>query len=203
MSKIQSIEDYIRKLNAALADLPKSDRENHIQEVTDHLMELVDSQNASETTVVNTFLPPTTLAKDILKEYDHIKKDNFVHPEYGFSVVMTCLIAPFGGLALPIIQGYYNAGVQFALLLQLIVGTILFFGYYRKRLTKRRLHTIKSMSLIMIALLSIPFALYSVSIIKYDEFIPFSTIYLGIYLLVWGIYYAGLYRVYKRGLASF
>lgn len=65
------INDYIRQLEMELEPLPKKDRDNHIMEVKDHLLQSV-TNGKSVDEVLKSFLLPNELAKEIKAEYQYL-----------------------------------------------------------------------------------------------------------------------------------
>lgn len=65
------INDYIRQLEIELEPLPKKDRDNHIMEVKDHLLQSV-TNGKSVDQVLKSFLPANELAKEIKAEYQYL-----------------------------------------------------------------------------------------------------------------------------------
>lgn len=65
------INEYVKQLEIELDVLPKKDRDNHIIEVKDHLLQSVtDGKSVDE--VLKSFLPPNELAKEIIAEFHQL-----------------------------------------------------------------------------------------------------------------------------------
>lgn len=67
----QKINEYIRQLENELEPLPKKDRDHHIMEVKDHLLQSV-TNGKSVDEVLKSFLLPNELAKEIKAEYQYL-----------------------------------------------------------------------------------------------------------------------------------
>ncbi|RWZ52380.1 hypothetical protein EQV77_15760 [Halobacillus fulvus] len=197
---LQSIEQYINELDLKLKGLPKDEREHHLAEIRDHLLERME-EGDPEARVVQSFMAPDKMSEEILQEYRQRNAQTFEHPNYWFVLAAISVIAPFGALALPIIQENYYAGPQFAVLLQLLIGSVALFGYFRKKLNEERVAILKKMGRLMIPILALPFGFFSFSIIRTEEWSSFNFIYLLLYLLVWLIYYISLRKVYQSSIA--
>lgn len=65
------INEYIRQLENELEPLPKKDRDHHIMEVKDHLLQSV-TNGKSVDEVLKSFLLPNELAKEIKAEYQYL-----------------------------------------------------------------------------------------------------------------------------------
>ncbi len=67
----QKINEYVRQLEFELEPLPKKDRDHHIMEVKDHLLQSVNDGKSVEQ-VLKSFLPANELAKEIKAEFQHL-----------------------------------------------------------------------------------------------------------------------------------
>lgn len=67
----QKINEYIRQLEIELEPLPKKDRDHHIMEVKDHLLQSVmDGKSVDQ--VLKSFLPANELAKEIIAVFQQL-----------------------------------------------------------------------------------------------------------------------------------
>jgi len=67
----RKINEYIRQLEIELEPLPKKDRDHHIMEVKDHLLQSVmDGKSVDQ--VLKSFLPANELAKEIIAEFQQL-----------------------------------------------------------------------------------------------------------------------------------
>ncbi|KOS67751.1 hypothetical protein AEA09_03700 [Lysinibacillus contaminans] len=67
----QKINEYIKQLEIEINILPKKDRDNHIMEVKDHLLQSVNDGKSVDQALKD-FLPPNELAKEIKAEFQNL-----------------------------------------------------------------------------------------------------------------------------------
>ncbi len=77
----QKINEYIRQLEFELDPLPKKDRDHHIVEVKDHLLQSVNDGKSVEQ-VLKSFLPANELAKEIKAEFQQLYSASFSENRY-------------------------------------------------------------------------------------------------------------------------
>lgn len=201
MSKRYAVEDYLSQLEHKLRDLPANERRTHLNEIRDHLMELVTEEGKTEDQIVDSFISPEQLSKDILLEEQTSKqKTEFELPDYWFGVTVVSVVAPFGALALPLIMEHIDIGLYLPFLLQFIVGTGVLFGFYKTRLTNKRGDTLRKIGRVMIPVLAIPFAFFSINIMQTGNLSTFKIAYLSCYLFLWILTYFSVRNLYLRNI---
>ncbi|MYL31482.1 MULTISPECIES: HAAS signaling domain-containing protein [Halobacillus] len=201
MSKRYTVEDYLSQLEHKLRDLPANERRTHLNEIRDHLMELVAEEGKTEHQIVDSFISPEQLSKDILLEEQTSKqKTEFELPDYWFGVTVVSVVAPFGALALPLIMEHIDIGLYLPFLLQFIVGTIVLFGFYKTRLANKRGDTLRKIGRVMIPVLAIPFAFFSINIMQTGNLSTFKIAYLACYLFTWILTYFSVRNLYLRNI---
>ncbi len=198
MSGVHTIDSYLNRLESLLNELPADERRHHINEIRDHLLELTEENSQHEKQTVELFMSPEKLSNEILQEEQDSKRKEFELPDYWFGVTVVSVIAPFGALALPMTSLDLNVGLQLPFILQFIVGISVLFGYYKDKLTSRRVDILRTIGRIMILVLAIPFGLFSISIIQSDGMIIFNVYYLMCYLIVWTLSYFSIRNLYKK-----
>ncbi|MFJ7664371.1 DUF1700 domain-containing protein [Lysinibacillus sp. NPDC097162] len=77
----RKINEYIRQLEFELEPLPKKDRDHHIVEVKDHLLQSVNDGKSVEQ-VLKSFLPANELAKEIKAEFQQLYSASFSENRY-------------------------------------------------------------------------------------------------------------------------
>ncbi|WP_347862477.1 hypothetical protein U0355_04765 [Salimicrobium sp. PL1-032A] len=200
MSEIHTINDYLTQLERKLRDIPTKEREVHLNEIKDHLLEVIAERNVSEKEVLDDFISLEQLSKEILQEERSDEEGTLEPPNYWFAVTVLSVIAPFGALALPLINETIDIGLYLPFLLQFIVGAGVLFSYYNTKMTEKRGEILGKTSRVLIPILAIPFTLFSVSIIQTSMIEMFNIVYLAAYLTVWFISYINIRKLYIKNV---
>ncbi|QQK79921.1 hypothetical protein HUG20_08505 [Salicibibacter cibi] len=206
MKEYASIETYLDILKYHLHPLPEEEKKQQINEIRDHLYEIKDKSDSSEKKTLQSFVSPEKLADDILNEHYKAKKHSLDAHDTKFKLAFVSVIAPFGPLALPILHGEFNAsiaGIMTVFLLQLIVGTVSFFGYFKSNLNQQRLKYLRQGILTMLLVIALPLFFYGWRIGQDDFISTFSTIYLIIFFIIFSFYIMSLRILYKRKIINY
>ena len=201
MNKSHTVEDYLSQLEYKLRELPADERRAHLNEIRDHLMELIAEEGKTEQQIVDSFMSPEQLSREILHEEQHSRqKTEFAIPDYWYGVTVISVIGPFGALALPLIFENIDIGLFLPFLLQFIVGTSVLFGYYKNKMTTKRGDILLKSGRVMIPVLAIPFGLFSLHIMQTGHLDTFNVVYLACYLLVWAFTYFSIRSLYLNNV---
>jgi|GEM_PF-5226675 len=197
MNKSYPVEDYLSQLEYKLRELPADERRAHLNEIRDHLMELIAEEGKTEQQIVNTFMSTEQLSQEILQEEQNSsQKKEFTIPDYWFGVTVISVIAPFGALALPLIFENIDIGLFLPFVLQFIVGAGVLFGYYKHKMTTKRGDILRKSGRMMVPVLAIPFGLFSLNIMQTGQLDTFNVAYLACYVLVWAFIYFSIRSLY-------
>ncbi|SFF57442.1 Protein of unknown function [Halobacillus alkaliphilus] len=200
MNKSDTVEDYLSQLESKLRELPADERRAHLNEIRDHLMELVAEEGKTEQQIVASFMSPEQLSQEILQEEQNSRQKEFTIPDYWFGVTVISVIAPFGALALPLIFENIDIGLFLPFLLQFIAGTGMLFGYYKNKMTTKRGNILRKAGRMMVPVLAIPFGLFSVNIMQTGQLDTFNVAYLICYVLVWAFTYFSIRSLYLNNV---
>ncbi|HDX9653510.1 hypothetical protein COL68_07775 [Bacillus wiedmannii] len=199
------ITSFLQDFNKGLMNLPISAREQHVLEIKSDLYENALCKESGgiplasiPSQVIEEFLPPKELAKEIAGEYTDVIQDaqqstnTFIKYFTGFSV------APLGALSMPIALGFINISASLPFLLAFIASNIWFICRENHWNTKQLkfLNTVISFS--TSALIALPFAFFAIRIMITKQFDMFSFYYLIGYVLFSSLYIFLLKQLYKK-----
>ncbi|PEJ46855.1 hypothetical protein [Bacillus wiedmannii] len=199
------ITSFLQDFNKGLMNLPISAREQHVLEIKSDLYENALCKESGgiplasiPSQVIEEFLPPKELAKEIAGEYTDVIQDaqqstnTFIKYFTGFSV------APLGALSMPIALGFINISASLPFLLAFIASNIWFICRENHWNTKQLkfLNTVISFS--TSALIALPFAFFAIRIMITKQLDMFSFYYLIGYVLFSSLYIFLLKQLYKK-----
>ncbi|MCU5513245.1 hypothetical protein OCF62_01475 [Bacillus wiedmannii] len=199
------ITSFLQDFNKGLMNLPISAREQHVLEIKSDLYENALCKESGgiplasiPSQVIEEFLPPKELAKEIAGEYTDVIQDaqqstnTFIKYFTGFSV------APLGALSMPIALGFINISASLPFLLAFIASNIWFICRENHWNTKQLkfLNTVISFS--TSALIALPFAFFAIRIMITKQFDMFSFYYLIGYVIFSSLYIFLLKQLYKK-----
>ncbi|HHT7240402.1 MULTISPECIES: HAAS signaling domain-containing protein [Bacillus] len=199
------IASFLHDFHKGLMELPTSTREQHVLEIKSDLYENALSKESDEISlaiisqqVIEEFLPPKELAKEIAAEYTDVIHDA-KHSTNTFIKYYTGLsIAPLGALSIPIALGFINISANLPFLLAFIASNIWFIfreNHWNTDLLKFFKTMISFSTRLLIAL---PFAFFAIRLMATKQFDMFSFYYLIGYVIFISLYIVLLKQQYKK-----
>lgn len=199
------IASFLHDLHKGLINLPTSTREQHVLEIKSDLYENALSKESEgipsasiPSQVIEEFLPPKELAKEIAVEYTDViqnaqqSTNTFIKYFTGFS------IAPLGALSMPIALGFINISANLPFLLAFIASNIWFICRENHWNTKQLKFLKTAISFSTSVLIALPFAFFAIRIMITKQFDMFSFYYLIGYVLFSSLYIFFLKQQYKK-----
>ncbi|MHC2833076.1 DUF1700 domain-containing protein [Bacillus sp. F9_6S_D1_P_5] len=199
------IASFLHDFHKGLMNLPTSAREQHVLEIKSDLYENALRKESEgiplgiiPSQVIEEFLPPKELAKEIAVEYTDVIEDaqqstnTFIKYFTGFS------IAPLGALSIPIALGFINISACLPFLLAFIASNIWFICRENHWNTSQLKFLKTVISFSTNVLIALPFAFFAIRIIITKQFDMFSFYYLIGYVLFSSIYIVLLKQLYKK-----
>lgn len=111
-----SVDNYLKQLEQELNFMPRPEQEQHVAEISDHLVLLVQEKEAQGLSVnkavddtLREFLPAKVVAERLAEEYNQKNKEKF-GLDYRFTIGCGFLFGGFGLLAVSIFKGYIEWG---------------------------------------------------------------------------------------------
>lgn len=214
MAKQQlSFRDYLAEVDSKIRELPRGERQSHINEIKDHLLSEKEeicaqyncSSNDAERRVLNSYLTAEELSTQILSLYQQEQKEAFNGNHFGFNVSLSLVFAGLGLFSFPIYFSNINANLAgiFTVYGTLFVVACWFtFRYYPKKVDKQKLISLRYTGIAMFFLLFMAFGAYAMHIIKFETVTAFSSIYLLFYLIAWISVYLAFRNLYKTAQKS-
>lgn len=199
------ITSFLQDFDKGLMNLPISAREQHVLEIKSDLYEnALSKENEGvpleiiPSHVIEEFLPPKELAKEITVEYTDViqtaqqSTNTFIKYFTGLSV------APLVALSVPIALGFINISANLPFLLAFIASNIWFIcrENHWNTIQLKFLKTVISFS--TSALIALPFAFFAIRIMITKQFDMFSFYYLVGYVLFSSLYIFLLKQLYKK-----
>lgn len=199
------IISFLHDFQKGLMNLPTSAREQHVLEIKSDLYENALRKESEgipseviPSQVIEEFLPPKELAKEIAAEYTDVIEDaqqstnTFIKYFTGFS------IAPLGALSIPIALGFINISACLPFLLAFIASNIWFICRENHWNTSQLKFLKTVISFSTSVLIALPFAFFAIRIIITKQFDMFSFYYLIGYVLFSLLYIVFLKQNYKK-----
>ncbi|QWG35626.1 hypothetical protein E0M25_26560 [Bacillus mycoides] len=199
------IASFLQDLHKGLMNLPTSTREQHVLEIKSDLYENALSEESDgipsamiPQQVIEEFLPPKELAKEIAAEYTDVIQDAQQSTNTFIKYYSGLSIAPLGALSVPIALGFINISANLPFLLAFIASNIWFIcreNHWNADLLKYFKTMIFVSSRLLIAL---PFTFFAIRIMITKQFDMFSFYYLIGYVFFSSLYIVLLKRQYKK-----
>ncbi|WP_411469714.1 hypothetical protein [Bacillus thuringiensis] len=199
------IASFLHDFHKGLMNLPTSAREQHVLEIKSDLYENALRKESEgipsgviPSQVIEEFLPPKELAKEIAAEYTDVIEDaqqstnTFIKYFTGFS------IAPLGALSIPIVLGFINISACLPFLLAFIASNIWFICRENHWNTSQLKFLKTVISFSTSVLIALPFGFFAIRIMITKQFDMFSFYYLIGYVLFSSIYIVLLKQLYKK-----
>ncbi|AAT60931.1 MULTISPECIES: HAAS signaling domain-containing protein [Bacillus cereus group] len=199
------IISFLHDFQKDLMNLPTSAREQHVLEIKSDLYENALRKESEgipsgviPSQVIEEFLPPKELAKEIAAEYTDVIEDaqqstnTFIKYFTGFS------IAPLGALSIPIVLGFINISACLPFLLAFIASNIWFICRENHWNTSQLKFLKTVISFSTSVLIALPFGFFAIRIMITKQFDMFSFYYLIGYVLFSSIYIVLLKQLYKK-----
>ncbi|HDR7564577.1 MULTISPECIES: HAAS signaling domain-containing protein [Bacillus] len=199
------IVSFLHDLHKGLMNLPTSAREQHVLEIKSDLYENALSKESEgipsasiPSQVIEEFLPPKELAKEITVEYTDVIQDAQQSTNTFIKYFTGLSIAPLGALSMPIALGFINISANLPFLLAFIASNI-WFICRENHWNTNQLKFLKTVILFSTSvLIALPFAFFAIRIIITKQFDMFSFYYLIGYVLFSSIYIVLLKQLYKK-----
>ncbi|PFZ32415.1 hypothetical protein [Bacillus wiedmannii] len=199
------ITSFLQDFNKGLMNLPISAREQHVLEIKSDLYENALCKESGgiplasiPSQVIEEFLPPKELAKEIAGEYTEVIQDAQQSTNTFIKYYSGLSIGPLGALSVPIVLGFINFSANLPFLLAFIASNIWFIfreNHWNIDLLKYFKTIIFISSRLLIAL---PFSFFAIRIMITKQFDMFSFYYLIGYVLFSSIYIVLLKQLYQK-----
>ncbi|MGE6344335.1 HAAS signaling domain-containing protein [Bacillus mycoides] len=199
------IVSFLHDLHKGLMNLPTSAREQHMLEIKSDLYENALSKGSEgippatiPSQVIEEFLPPKELAKEIAAEYTDVIQDAQQSTNTFIKYFTGLSIAPLGALSVPIALGFINISANLPFLLAFIASNIWFIcreNHWNADLLKFFKTVLSFSTSVLIAL---PFSFFAIRIMITKQFEIFSFYYLIGYVLFSSLYIILLKQQYKK-----
>ncbi|MBJ8050761.1 hypothetical protein JDS87_01735 [Bacillus cereus] len=199
------IASFLQDLHKGLMNLPTSTREQHVLEIKSDLYENAlskESDGISLATipqqVIEEFIPPKELAKEIAAEYADVIHDAKQSTNMFIKYYTGLSIAPLGALSVPIALGFINLSANLPFILAFIASNIWFIlreNHWNTDLLKFFQTMISFSTRLLIAL---PFSFFAIRIMTTKQLDMFSFYYLIGYVIFSSLYIVLLKKQYKK-----
>ncbi|HDR3890347.1 TPA: hypothetical protein QCO65_004866 [Bacillus cereus] len=199
------IASFLQDLHKGLMNLPTSTREQHALEIKSDLYENALSKESDGISsamipqqVIEEFLPPKELAKEIAAEYTDVIQDAQQSTNTFIKYYSGLSIGPLGALSVPIALGFINISANLPFLLAFIASNI-WFIFRENHWNTDLLKYFKTMIFVSSRLLiALPFTFFAIRIMITKQFDMFSFYYLIGYVFFSSLYIVLLKRQYKK-----
>ncbi|WP_202077478.1 HAAS signaling domain-containing protein [Caldalkalibacillus salinus] len=198
------IDDFIKSLRKEMNDLPANEQDEILQEINDHICTEVEEKKfegkeelkAITETIQNFDKRHFNLLNE---QYKNNRESSFEGDrDYGFDMTLAAAVGSLGALSIPILRGSFNLGSMLPWILFLISGHFVLFIYFSRRMNQYRTKTLQKTSKILVPLLAVPFAMYTINLTTNGVISYFSTIYLMIHVFVIFIIYVAFRSLYHK-----
>lgn len=203
----ESVTSFLHDFSKCLADLPIEIQEQHVLEIQSDLYENALGKldegiepNLIPKQVVQEFLPPKQLAKEIAAEYADVTLSAQHSTNTFIKYYSSLSIGAFGALSVPIVLGFINVSACLPFLLAFMVSNIWFIcrkNYWNQNLLS---YFKKIISIGTSMYIALPFAFFATRIIITKQIDMFSLYYLIGYLICSALYVFLLKKQYKKNM---
>ncbi|MBP3971045.1 hypothetical protein KAF80_18680 [Bacillus sp. WL1] len=199
------IISFLHDFQKGLMNLPTSAREQNVLEIKSDLYENALRKESEgipsgiiPSQVIEEFLPPKELAKEIAGEYTDVIEDAQQSTNTFIKYYSGLSIGPLGALSMPIALGFINISANLPFLLAFIASNIWFICRENHWNTKQLKFLKIVISFSTSVLIALPFAFFAIRIMITKQFDMFSFYYLIGYVLFSSIYIVLLKQLYKK-----
>ncbi|UOB78380.1 hypothetical protein MQW34_23435 [Bacillus sp. ZJS3] len=199
------IISFLHDFQKGLMNLPTSARKQNVLEIKSDLYENALRKESEgipsgiiPSQVIEEFLPPKELAKEIAGEYTDVIEDAQQSTNTFIKYYSGLSIGPLGALSMPIALGFINISANLPFLLAFIASNIWFICRENHWNTKQLKFLKIVISFSTSVLIALPFAFFAIRIMITKQFDMFSFYYLIGYVLFSSIYIVLLKQLYKK-----